>query len=359
MLSAARERFARYTRHAFALEMADAGLIQARDQTQKELRHLDQLSAGTRMQLLLAVRLAYTSVLERGAEALPIFLDEALTTTDPERFEIIARSLKDTADDEGRQIFYLSSEPADVIRWERAIGARPHHIDLPGVRFGEPGRAPADYVVPEREPLPAPDGLSAEDYAARLWVPLVNPRNGAAAIPVFYLLRDNLALLYRLMNDWRIDRIGPLEQLLASDAADRAVPDTHARERLQGCCEAARVWVALWRQGRGNLVDRSALEASGAISGHFIDQVSELVQSLDGDAEAVIAALAAGEIARFRQMKADELVAWLEEHGYLDRAEPLSTEARERQTLQQVARDVEHDRIQTVVRALESATRRP
>jgi hypothetical protein len=64
---------------------------------------LDELSSGTRVQVLLAVRLAFVEQQEQGAR-LPIVLDETLANTDDLRAEVIIRSLIELAK-EGRQIF--------------------------------------------------------------------------------------------------------------------------------------------------------------------------------------------------------------------------------------------------------------
>ena len=50
-----------------------------------------------------------------------MFLDEVLTTTDPERFVAVVKSLLVFARDEGRQIVYLTANPADVVQWDRVL----------------------------------------------------------------------------------------------------------------------------------------------------------------------------------------------------------------------------------------------
>lgn len=357
VLSAARERFARYTGHAYELVMGDEGRIQARDRTLEELRGLDELSIGTRMQLLMAVRLGYVSVIERDAEPLPVFLDEALTTTDPERFDAIARNLKDAANDDGRQIFYLSAQPADVIRWERAIGESPHHLDLPAVRFGEAGRKPSEYAVAEPRPVPEPGDQSVEEYASCLGVPVINPRDGGGMLHIFHLLRDDLDSLYRLMNDWRISHLGPLQQLLQSEAVSRAIPNRDMRQRLNSRCQVAHTWTRLWQQGRGRLVDRNTLEQCDSVSERFIDAVSELAEQSGGDAKALIEALRNKGVNGFGRSKTDKLEEWLQEHGYIDPDEPLTPEQRERQTLLEAGESTSPDEIQLIVRWLEAGSR--
>jgi len=303
------------------LEDADGGRFAARDTAAGERRALSALSTGTRMQLLLAVRIAFALEAERGRTALPFVLDEALTAADPERFRAVAESLHQLAEQDGRQVFYLTAQPDDAAYW-RELDPAARVIDLAAVRgAGEALTDPAALAVPEREPVPAPAGAEPEAYAVRLGVPPVDPWAEAGAIHLFYLLRDDLALLHRLL-ERAIERAGPLRALLAGDPAVIGL-DAAAGARLERRLAGAEAWIAAWRQGRGRPVDRQALERSGAVSDTFIDRVAALADRCGGDAEALLAALAAGEVKRFLTDKREQLADWLSEHGYLDPQPPL------------------------------------
>jgi uncharacterized protein YhaN len=58
----------------------------------------DQLSAGAREQLGLLVRLAMAKLVSRETPH-PVFLDEPLADTDPDRFDLIANVLREIADE--------------------------------------------------------------------------------------------------------------------------------------------------------------------------------------------------------------------------------------------------------------------
>ncbi|MBX3144464.1 MAG: AAA family ATPase [Trueperaceae bacterium] len=124
-LELAREWFARFTAGRYRLDLASgagtAKRLVAFDHETGEVRELGELSTGTRTQLLLASRVAYALVEETrsGREPLPLFLDEALTTADPERFSAVALSLLELAAS-GRQVFYLSARPEDAGAWREA-----------------------------------------------------------------------------------------------------------------------------------------------------------------------------------------------------------------------------------------------
>ena len=86
VLRRARDAFANVTARAFDLRLRGDGSFVAHDVRQEAARELAELSSGTRMQLLLALRLAWIETQEQGGETLPLFLDEALTTSDEDRF---------------------------------------------------------------------------------------------------------------------------------------------------------------------------------------------------------------------------------------------------------------------------------
>ena len=347
VLRRARDLFAAVTARAFELRLRGDGAFIARDVRQETTRELAELSSGTRMQLLLAVRLAWIETQEQGGETLPLFLDEALTTSDEERFAVMAQSMERLVGpgDEGaagaargRQIFYLSARRHEPALWQQATGTRPAVIDLAAVRFPPGALAPEEYRVDTPLPIPAPNGASAESYASLLGVlPRPDFHQPAGGIHLFHLLRDDLALLHTLMDTWRIRSLGQLEILLASDAAQPALAADDLRRRLRQRCRVVRTWVELWRRGRGRPVDRGVLEQSTAVSATYIDRAADLAARVGGDGEALVRALRAGELGRFRTRKIDELERWLADEGYTDDQERLTGEDRRRLTLQRIA----------------------
>ena len=335
LLRKARQWFEQVTAHAFTLELRGKDKFVARDRKQGELRALENLSSGTRMQLLLALRLAWTEDRERGGESLPLFLDEALTTSDEGRFSVMAQTLSRLAENEGRQIFYLSARRHEATLWKQATGTAPKVIDLAAVRFGSAPTEPDSLRVETSPSLPPPNGLEAETYANRIGVHPVDPRADAGGVHLFHLLRDDLGLLHRLLDTWRIGTLGQLEPLLASDAAASAIPDRQTRQRLLQRCQIARLWTDLWRQGRGRPVDRAVLDQCPAVSDIFLDRAADLARDQEGDGDRLVHALRAGDLKGFYSSKTNELDEWLADKGYIDDALTLEPEERRRLTLQQ------------------------
>jgi DNA repair exonuclease SbcCD ATPase subunit len=336
-LSRASDWFRRFTHYQYELIFETDGThrFAARETASDERRSLSELSSGTRMQLLLAVRVAFALEAERGRESLPLLLDEALTTADPERFQAAAKSLKTLADEGGHQIFYLTAQPDDIAYWN-AEHINACYIDLAQVRRrGAAFVDPARIRLPALPDIPAPDGHSPAEYAVLLGVAPLDPWADAAAAPVFCLLRDDLKLLQHLLQAG-LERLGQLRSALESEAAP-VLFDEAARQRLPVRIAATETWFDAWRYGRGRPVDRQALIDSGAVSNKFIDTVCALNEKLDGSASALIERLQNGEVNRFRTDKCDALREWLLEQGYLDEREPLTKNNIERRVLATLA----------------------
>jgi DNA repair exonuclease SbcCD ATPase subunit len=340
VLRRAEDWFARFTRHQWKLEFQSdgSGAFTARETATQERRSLAELSSGTRMQLLLAVRMAFALEAEQGREPLPLFLDEALTTADPERFQAAVESLTRLAVEQERQIIYLTARPDDAAFW-RASGGSPTCIDLmESRRSGRAITSPAEITLP---PLtlgpPEPGAMSAEDYAVAIGASPIAPWEPTAGVHLFYLLRDNLELLWRLLSAG-IDRIGPLESLLGSAEADLVLAPEEKR-RLQRRIVGAEAWIEAWRVGRGRPVDRAALEASGVLTTAFKERVVALAEKLQGDGRLLVERLKSGAVERFRRQYAEVLERWLSEQGYIAIAQPLEPVARERRTASAMVMD--------------------
>ena len=331
----AREHFSSFTSHNYELHLEKGNgtpRLFAIELQGGQRRELHELSDGTRTQLLLAARIAFAEEVERG-KMLPLFLDEALDQSDPQRFEAIARSLGSVARDQGRQIFYLTSDPLDVDRIRHALskdGRVPvTPIDLGLIRTGaESVGGPEELRVPPAPDLPSPDGLTPEAYGALLRVPAFRPALGYTQQHIFYVLWDDLALLRGFLAN-AIERAGQWQTVagtsLAERLASRSITATQVGLRL----ELLEVFCELWKQGRGRPVDRDALEDSGALTGRYLDDVVEIAKELDGDPERLLDMLARRGDERlqgFRARSVERLRSYLVDQEYLD-GRPVFTES--------------------------------
>lgn len=337
VVARARQLFSAFTHgaHELLVPADDGEPYRARDTRSGRGLALSQLSDGTRAQLLLAARLAHIAEAERGVQ-LPLFLDEALTASDPARFDAIASALLDLVQREGRQLVYLTCDPADVHAWQRLLAARglgPAPVtDLARLR-NLAAAAPRERLRGERPDPPAPHAdEAAAAYAARLGVPTLDPHRPADAAHLAYLLGDDLALLHQLL----CRGVKHLGQFLALDRVLLAdgVVDEPRLASLLARQRALREFLDAFATGRGRPAMPGVLARSCPVKTSKLDDVDALLAELGGDAAALGDAMAAGRISRLQEAKQDELMDWLRQAGYLD--------TRRRLTRDEVATRVAH-----------------
>jgi hypothetical protein len=328
VLERARVRFGLFTHHRYDLKVSpgeEASFV-AVDARSGEGLEPAQLSDGTRAQLILAARLAFAEEAEAGAD-LPLFLDEAMDHSDPERFHAIARSLARMVADDGRQIFYLSNDPTDVERFEAAFAEegcdRVAIHDLAEIR-GRAARTdgPGALRVAPLPSIPSVAGATAEEYGLAIGVTRFDPRGGSSSQHVFHLLRDDLPTVEELLR-LRIETVGQCENMLRSGDARAAelrvaseiVQQLEARiGLLDGFCHA-------WLEGRGCAVGRAEIEASGAVTKSFLEVVTEIAAELEGNARDLIGALrekSDPRLRNFRTRSTEGLESHFANEGHLD-----------------------------------------
>ena len=345
VLEKADEYFNLFTGHRYGLKMAarhDGKIrFQAEVKDTGGHRELNELSNGTRAQLMLAVKLAFMTVGEEGVRP-PIFLDDSLTSADPERFAAVARSLGRLAAGEDRQIFYLTPNPTDAAAFQRALDSAglpaAHHIDLAEVRglagtvdpsLLDPANLPANVIAPD------PAGMKAAEYAAALMVPRPDPWAPRGALHVFYILQDHLDLVRRLVD-------GNAPTLARFDKSR----DTLITAGLITADEAAFVtagsklwsaWLDGWRLGRARPVDSGFLKESEAVSDNFLEQVTMALEECHWDGAGLLEAIEGKKVKKFRASKLEQLRQELEDADLLAHGSPLTDDKLITQTRNSVA----------------------
>ena len=319
-------------RYTLTFDPATSGFV-AQDRERDRGVPLDELSSGTRVQVLLSVRLAFVEQYELGAR-LPLVLDELLANSDEARAAAIAEAVFRLSRD-GRQVFYLTSQPDEVVKWERLAST---YGDVPFalVALG-PGRKE---VPPEAVPQiatsvpPGPEGYTAEAYGARIAVPAWSGYDDPGALHLWFVLPDPHAL-HPLLGA-SISKLGPARAAVEGGAGPALRLSDRDAVRVRLYYEALQAWREAWQQGRGRRILRTTLEACPAITDIFLDRVTEYAESLGGDAAALVSGLREGGVSRFHSKNVDLLEAYLQEHGYLSEEQVLSAEERWARVIERV-----------------------
>lgn len=293
-------------------------------------RSLDVLSSGERVQLLLAVRLAFLDHEERDRR-LPLVLDEVLATSDDERAAAIMAAVQELVRG-GRQVIILTAQQDERAKWRAGLesaGIGYSEIDLGEIRGGEAGRMrPLPAVPVERPRVPAPDaGEDHARYGRRLGIGMLDPwaRGGAASQHLWYAI-DEPIVLHRVLESG-ITQIGPF--LAYADAAGAPPPGadaptvgrvTAARDGIDAACTA-------WRHGRARPITMEELLESGQISRVYEERVTQVLRDLEDDPVRLLAAMEARSDERlkgFRVENAEHLRRYLTDNGWLPEHPPLS-----------------------------------
>ncbi len=329
----ARQLFTDFTNGRYSLEMTDrAGTPEflGFDTAENLAKPLEALSGGTRLQLLIAVRMAFLEHQERGGFKIPLLLDEALGNSDEKRADQIIETAIEICR-QGRQVFYYTAQHDEVGKWERMLaeaGDVPHSVtDLARIRnFVESERVPKRPLnLPPKEEIPEPASMDWETYGGLLDIKPIAEMHTVGEVHLWYVIRDVNAL-YRLLS-LEVNRWGQLENYVRNGTLRDMNADTPAFIHARALAAVIDQLLRLKQVGRGKPVDRQVLVDSGAVSDTFIDRITELAVRLNNDAEAAIRGLKAGDVERFSAKKRDDLEAYLQEHDFIDPNDVLSSEA--------------------------------
>jgi len=332
----ARALFARIThgRWQLTLEERETGRPGFRAIDSRTLREcpLDELSSGTRVQLLVAVRMAFVESTE-GTVRIPLFLDEALGTSDDHRAQALIDAALELASD-GRQLFYFTAQRDEVEKWRVALAGREiawKEFDLAGIRRGyerDGGTPPSAVrvVSPPRIALPDPALHTHASFGTDLTVPVLHPGlTPAGATHPWYVI-DDVCVLHDVLllgiNAWGelqlyLDAGGHFPEARASREAC-AVAFAQARLLMR----AVEVLHREARIGRGEPVDRTRLVEADVMSARLLDAVSAVAMACAGDARGLLERLGQGEVPGFGAQRVRALRDRLQEIGCLDEAAP-------------------------------------
>ena len=349
VFSRAQNLFAKFTRGFFKLtidDSLDVPAFRGVDTASEMGRSLDELSSGTRIQLLLAVRIAFVEHQEQGGRKLPFILDEALAISDELRAEEIIRAGMDICS-EGRQFFYLTAQHDEVGKWRRLLETREmefNEVDLAEVReFSQKERVPSQVFEPPPEVvIPDPAGMSHESYGKALQVPSIDQNAAGGSIHLWYVVEES-GELHQLLNTG-INLWGQLDTLVKSRNTKNMTSDSTTYRLAAAAARTLDSALKYNLVGRGKPISRQALKESDCCGTKF-EEVVLLADFLVGNGEELIKALKAGEVKRFRKEKTAELKQYLEDHGFIDLQKVLSSGEISDRVRLDVYKDLETDLI--------------
>lgn len=332
----ARELFSIITRGRYELEFEEGPppAFTARDTSTGATLHLDQLSSGTRVQVLMAIRLAFVENVESGPK-LPVLLDETLGNSD----ELRAGAIIDAAIEiarKGRQVFYFTAQGDEVARWQGRLDQMPEDerpgttiIDLGEVRRDAGfDRLPITALRPAQEhrTVTPPDGLDRDAYGTAIQAPGVDMwSDETGSIHLWHVIPD-LPALHRLLEQ-DVQTWGQLSGIARSTGA-QGLRRLGVDETLLAMAEARirllETATTMWRIGHARPVSLRDIADSGIVDQHVLEELDALLQNARDDGQVLIETMRASEDPPLSGATIDRLEAWLISEGYIAQGEPVS-----------------------------------
>ncbi len=330
VLRGAAELFAKFTHHKYNLivdERSGSPSFRVFEVFSQIGKGLSELSDGTRIQLLLAVRLAFAGQIERGIKV-PIFLDDVLTTSDPSRFQAIVESLNVLAAEQERQIVYLTANPSDAVRWSQTLMKKGVEqeapIDLGQIRGMAKTTSPIKKVTgPGAREIPSPEGRSADKYGALLQIPSLDFTISVTNVHLFHLLRDDLGTLYALLKA-SAETVGQWQALV--DGGGHGIISEHKAGRLLARIDLMKAFSQNWRIGR-HQKNKASVWAAAGMSDPYLKSLNSLFEEMKGDIQQLLSVLREGRDSRTQhltEVDVEELENRLVKSGLIDKRPILS-----------------------------------
>jgi len=329
--------FAQFTAGRYALEMdadRDTPTFSAHDVVDGMRKRLDQLSSGERVQLLLAVRLAFIDEEERG-QSLPIVLDEVLATSDDLRAGAIMEAVLSVARS-GRQVIILTAQHDERAKWRAGLDGASmscEELDLGLLRPGVVApAAPLPLVRQDPPRVPAPNGADHASYGRMIGAGMLDPwaAAGADAAHLWYAV-DDLRCLHRCL-EARMPTIGQFLTYVDQVGAVPGGADDRIVARVRAAHDGIDALLKAWRIGRTPRVAYDEVLKSDAISDTFRDRIGDLYRELGENPCALLRTLEHEQredqrTKGFRAQSVAQLRAYFAEREWISDHDPLDPHA--------------------------------
>ncbi|MBO4389205.1 MAG: AAA family ATPase [Spirochaetales bacterium] len=307
ILRDARELMGSFTGGRYDIRWCKGDTFESYDSGTGRSYTLDELSSGTRIQLMIALKLAGIRSREGGGTAWPVFFDETLANSDDVRSREVARSIAASA--KGRQVFFFSSKPEEVQLIEEicAEDGTPFRV----IDLSRGGRIPVRRRSYEPSRKTYKWDCAYGDWMSLNGIDCGSLYDNIESLSVWYLF-DDIPALRSCVEKGFEDIYGALE---ASTLDSAAIAET-----VKTLSEARELALA----GRPKTLDgQTLLQLRINYSGYW-DSAAEMLDAAPGSTgNDLMRWIRAGQVSRFtNQAVIADLEARLSENGYLDTREP-------------------------------------
>ena len=297
-------------------------MVLARSHDSEAWRTVDRLSSGERIQLLMAIRLAFLE--ENEERMLPIFLDEVLGSSDDDRARHIIDAVIAIART-GRQVFYATAQADEVAKWRSRLEGSGIDYRVIDIGTARAIRQLESFPLPEiaaPQAPPAPAGCSHDEYGKALRVPGVDwSEDGVGSLHPWHVIEDPQQL-FEVLN-LGLTTLEQVERVTAHGRHDRLAD---IRVAMHAPARAYRAAAAAWRIGRGTPITRATIESADGVSDKFRESIWKLAEESRGDARRLVDALRKSPPPRWQTQATERLDQWFRSNGHLMDEDPLGLE---------------------------------
>lgn len=318
----AKDLFTQITKGRYELRIPSAEKpdFEAFDTLTSDSKSLEKLSSGTRIQLLIAVRLAFIETAEGTTIRLPILADELLANSDSVRAEAIIEALT-AISKAGRQLFYFTAQEDEAAKWQQYLEKHPDikpAIFTLSENFFASGNAVKKSIPIHpslRIEIPSPQSETHQSYGEILNVPPFDPfTNEIEEIHLWYLT-ENLIGLHALLTNG-IAQYGTFRNYVTLNGTLTEFTRDEIKQ-IDVAAAMVKFYSELLRYGNDKPVTASQLLDSGYVSETFVPEIIALIEELNGNPSELIQAIREKRVKNFR--KTEELDSWLRENEFISK----------------------------------------
>ena len=321
-LTKANEILRKITRGKYEIDMSGTE-ISARDLVLSEVKNLEVLSAGERVQLLLAVRVGFLEANENSVR-LPIFFDELLGNSDDSRAELIIQAMIELCRT-GRQVFYFTAQIDEQEKLKAEVegtGIDLRTLDLNEVRKIASAQRRPRRAAPLPRKIPNPTGHTHSEFGDAIGATGFLGTDAVESIHLWHFI-DEPELLAACMKD-RLTTFGQFQSVVLSDTYDLAAFDQDTLHQIEARGKAMRSVLEGFNIGRGRYVHAIDIAECNAVADKFSDWFITLAEANNGDAKRIISATRENRPKGWGDAKTDKLEEAFVEGGYIVDEEPLT-----------------------------------
>ena len=328
--------FSKFTNNQYRLKIVNSNNIptfRVFDNNTREYFSLEKLSDGTKIQLFLAVRLAFIKSVEKNTTKLPIFFDEVLSNTDSDRFYEIVKTLFLIAKEDDRQIFYLTSDINDVSKFNKIVNDSSDNLikifDLGEIRKISSSNNDLNLPQIENVQIPKPESHTAKKYASILKVPTFNHYDDINDCHLFYILDDDLKSLYILLSKLKVKKLGECSYLFeANSNMCRKVLTDEKFNLIKMRILILTIYQTEWLKGRSKPITDHTVLNNFKLNPKYLNTLRNILIDNNNNTDVFIETLKNSSdsgLKGFRNSKKTEIIDFFNDNGYTSNDEILET----------------------------------